>query len=74
MKSLAGHPVDTKGCIKPPSTLEDFMFAPGQAMSPCQARGFTLRRMGSVLALQAGSPNHRERKDVKQKGLRMPTL
>lgn len=69
-----GHPVDTKGCIKTPSPLEDVAFAPGQAVRECWARDVTLRRMDGVLVLQAESPKHHEQRDVKQKGLRIPKL
>ncbi|PKU43165.1 hypothetical protein llap_6527 [Limosa lapponica baueri] len=73
-ESLAGHRVDTKGYIKTPSPLEDFVSAPGQAVRAWQARDITPLRMDSVLALQAETPKHHEQRDVKQKGLWVPKL
>lgn len=75
MQSLAraGDPVDTKGYIKTSRPLEDLVFAPGQAGRVCPARDVALRGMDSLLTLQAERPKQHQQRDVKQKGLKIPS-
>lgn len=76
MPSLAAarDPVDTKGYIKTSRPLEDLVFAPGQSGRACPAWDVALRRMDSLLTLQAERPKHHQKRDVKQKDWRTPML